>query len=186
MFTAILLVGNFGACLVSSSSSSTLSVYNDIARSTISLQICLFCAIFSCSFTCIVLKLPSLLFFTNVLNSAFSKSFPICLIHVNLCPPLGFCRSVLLLLMTFLLECLLVILKDDHTMSIFFALQFGSMELNLSPYRVYHYWLCLTNLDSKFFSSVFFEMYQWSLRVVWLNSQSIIHSCMRIYFQCGF
>ena len=72
----------------SSSSSFTLSVYNDIARSTISLQICLFCAIFSCSFTCIVLKLPSLLFFTNVLNSTFSKSFSICLIHVNFCPPL--------------------------------------------------------------------------------------------------
>ena len=37
----------------SSSSLFTLSVYNDIAQSTISLQICLFCAIFSCSFTSI-------------------------------------------------------------------------------------------------------------------------------------
>ena len=44
-------------------------------------------------FTCIVLKLPSLLFFTNVLNSTFSKSFPIYLIHANFCPPVGFLQG---------------------------------------------------------------------------------------------
>ena len=52
-----------------------LSVYNDIAWSTISLRICLFCAIFSCSFICTVLKTQTFLFFTNVLNSTFEIFF---------------------------------------------------------------------------------------------------------------
>ena len=135
---------------VSSSSSSTLSAYNDIARSTISLPICLFCAIFSCSFTWIVLKLPSLLFFTNVLNSTFSKSFPICLIHVNFCPPLGFLRGFFASFNDFLAGASSGNLKrwPYHVNLLRFTVWLDGVYL--SPYRVYHCWLCLANLDSKF------------------------------------
>ena len=53
---------------------------------------CLFCAIFSCSFTSKVFKLPSLLFII-LLNSNFSRSFSICLINVNICPSLYFLQG---------------------------------------------------------------------------------------------